>query len=84
MLFFIQLLPAWSCIQVARSKVTEPRIPHCSTELAKCREQGGDIHGITRGTREEKRLLIFKTDLSTHEWHCFNTSDIKFLMMLMS
>lgn len=61
MLFFIQLLPAWSCIQMARAKVTEPCIPHYSPELAKCREQGGDIHGITRGTREEKRFLVFKT-----------------------
>lgn len=61
MLFFIQLLPARSCIQMARSKVTEPCIAHSSTELAKCKEQGGDIHGITREAREEKRFLIFKT-----------------------
>lgn len=66
MLFFIQLLPAWSCIPMDRSKVTEPCIPHYSTELAKCTEQGGDIHGIARGTREQKRFLISKTIRSLH------------------
>lgn len=55
MLFFIQLLPAWSCIQMAGSKGTELCIPYYSTELAKCREQGREYSWYRQGSKGGKR-----------------------------
>lgn len=56
MLFFIQLLPAWSCIQMARSKVTELCIPYNSTELAKYREQGREYSRYYQGSKGLKKV----------------------------
>lgn len=50
----------------------------------------GNIHGITRGAREEKSFLTFKMVRSLHKllewirWHHFNMSHRKFSMVLMS
>lgn len=67
MLFFIQLLPAWSCIQMARSKVIELCIPFYSIKLAVYSKQGEEYWCHYQGSKGRKKcFLTFKVARCLH------------------
>lgn len=67
MLFFIQLLPAWPCIQMARSKAIELCIPFYSTKLAAYSKQGGEYWCHYQGSKGRKKcFLTFKVARCLH------------------